>query len=173
MAKFMSWFNTVLTVCLRFVFAICLVLMCIIFSVEIIIVLMRYVMGVGFLELQDLVTYAFATIAVLSIPLAYWKGQHVRVDVLRSMMKPKILNLVEKICSLVFVLPVFGLLLVNAWPLVYNSFSILEGSRETGGLGGLFLVKGTVLLMCVLVMLLAVYAILKPSPQEKEYKHGN
>jgi TRAP-type mannitol/chloroaromatic compound transport system permease small subunit len=55
-----------------------------------------------------------------------------------------------------FTLPVFGLMLWNAWPLAAASWAIFEGSRETGGLPGLFLVKSTIVVMCGLVLSLAV-----------------
>lgn len=138
------------------VLALCLVCVSILFAGQIAIVLLRYVMGVGFLELQDLVTYAFSALVVLAVPLAYWHGRHVRVDVLSDRLGPRGTAIVERLAALILVLPVFGLLLVDAWPLVARSFAILEGSRETGGLGGLFLVKGTVILMCVLILLIAL-----------------
>ena len=165
MNKLLHWYNLFLAVSLQLVFYLCLIMMCIIFAVEISIVLMRYVMGVGFLELQDLVTYAFSTIVTLSVVLAFWKGSHIRVDVFHYKFKPNIITLVERIGSLFLILPVFTIILLNAWPLVYDSIVILEGSRETGGLGGLFLVKATVILMCLLIILLAVYKIINPTKQ--------
>ena len=138
---------------------VCLLFMAVIFAGQVTIVLLRYVMGVGFLELQDLVTYAFSALVVLAVPLAQWRGRHVRVDVLRNVMGRRTTGLVERVAATVLILPVFGLLALNAWPLVASSFAILEGSRETGGLGGLFLVKGTVIVMAALVILIALGTI--------------
>lgn len=145
---------------LTLVLGLCLICVGILFAGQIAIVLLRYVMGVGFLELQDLVTYAFAVVVVLAVPLAYWNGRHVRVDVLSNRLGPRATGIIDRVAALVLVLPVFCILLVDAWPLVANAFAILEGSRETGGLGGLFLVKGTVLVMCVLVILIAAVSLL-------------
>ena len=138
----------------------CLTCVGVLLAGQIAIVLLRYVMGVGFLELQDLVTYAFSALVVLAVPLAYWNGRHVRVDVLSSRLGKRSLTVIERATALFLVLPVFGLLLVDAWPLVANAFAIREGSRETGGLGGLFLIKGTVIVMGVLVILIALVSLL-------------
>lgn len=160
--------RAVTSVSLQVVLVACLLFMAVIFAGQVTIVLLRYVMGVGFLELQDLVTYAFSALVVLAVPLAQWRGRHVRVDVLRNMMGPRTTGIVERVAATVLILPVFGLLTVNAWPVVVSSFAILEGSRETGGLGGLFLVKGTVIVMAALVILIAVGTILGAEAEDGE-----
>lgn len=131
-------------------------LFAVMFAAQLVIVLMRYVMGVGFLELQDAVTYSFSALVVLTIPLTAGMGRHVRVDILRSRFSRRTNHRIDRWGHALFTLPVFGLMLVNAWPLVRTSWAIMEGSRETGGLPGLFLVKSTVLVMCVLVLALGV-----------------
>lgn len=131
-------------------------LFAVMFAAQLVIVLMRYVMGVGFLELQDVVTYSFSALVVLTIPLALRLDRHVRVDILRAGFSPRRNRRIDRAGHILFTLPVFGLLLWNAVPLVAGSWAILEGSRETGGLPGMFVVKSTVIVMCLLVIALAV-----------------
>ncbi|PIE07012.1 MAG: C4-dicarboxylate ABC transporter permease [Rhodobacterales bacterium] len=126
------------------------------FTAQLVIVLMRYVMGVGFLELQDVVTYSFSALVVLTVPLTAGMGRHVRVDILRAGFSRRTNHLIDRWGHVLFTFPVFGLMLWNAWPLVCNSWAIMEGSRETGGLPGLFLVKSTIVVMCLLVIALGV-----------------
>ena len=145
--------------CVGWVMRLCMVCVAVFLTGQIAIVLLRYVMGVGFLELQDLVTYAFSVLVVMAVPLTYWHGRHVRVDVLSGRLGPRMNRRIERAAALVLVLPVFGLLLFDAWPLVAGSFGILEGSRETGGLGGLFLVKGAVIVMSALILLIALVSL--------------
>ncbi|MFP1631413.1 TRAP transporter small permease subunit [Zhengella sp. ZM62] len=140
----------------RITLGLCLALFAVMFVGQIVVVLMRYVMGIGFLELQDAVIYAFACLVVLTIPLAMRHDRHVRVDVLREHQSPRARRLTDRAGHLVFTLPVFALVAVDAWPLVSASWAIREGSLETGGLPGLFLVKSAVLVMCGLVILLAL-----------------
>lgn len=140
----------------RVTLAASIVLFGLMFAGQLVIVLMRYVMGVGFLQLQDLVTYSFSGLVVLSIPLAMYLDRHVRVDILRTRFSRYRNRRIDRVGHLVFTLPVFGLMLWNGWPLVRRSWAILEGSRETGGLPGLFVVKSAMLVMAMLVIALAV-----------------
>lgn len=140
----------------------CFVALLVVFGGQILVVALRYVMGVGFLELQDLVTYAFSALVVLAIPLAMRADRHVRVDILRDRMAPALKRGIDRIGALVLILPVFGILLLDVWPLTFSAWAILEGSRETGGLPGLFLVKTAVPVMCVLVLALGLRTILRP-----------
>ena len=140
----------------RITLRICTVLFGLMFAAQLVIVLMRYVMGVGFLELQDLVTYSFSALVVLTIPLALRTDRHVRVDILRTGFSRRTNRRIDRWGHVAFTLPVFGLMLWNALPLIQASWAIFEGSRETGGLPGLFLVKSTVVVMSALVIVLAV-----------------
>jgi TRAP-type mannitol/chloroaromatic compound transport system permease small subunit len=140
----------------RVTLGVALVLFAAMFAVQVAMVLMRYVMGVGFVELQDVVTYSFSALVVLSIPLAMRLDRHVRVDVLRAKFAAGRNRRIDRMGHVIFTLPVFGLMLWNAVPLVSASWKIREGSMETGGLAGLFLVKSTVIVMCVLVLILAL-----------------
>jgi TRAP-type mannitol/chloroaromatic compound transport system permease small subunit len=144
----------------RATLALCVAALAVMFTTQIAVVFMRYVMGVGFLPLQDLVTYSFSTIVVLTIPLAMHGDRHVRVDILRAGFSARRNRLIDAAGHLFFTLPVFGFMAYTTWPFIARSWAILEGSRETGGLGGLFLVKSTVLVMCVLVIAFAVYEIM-------------
>lgn len=144
--------------------ALCVLLLIILFCGQISMVVMRYLLGIGFLELQDSVTYAFASLVALTIPIALSADRHVRVDIFRSRFRPATNRRLDQLGHLFFTLPVFCLLLVNGWPIVFDSWLIMEGSRETGGLGGLFLVKSTLILMGVLILMEAlVQTLLRPS----------
>ncbi|WP_366193986.1 TRAP transporter small permease subunit [Meridianimarinicoccus marinus] len=164
--------NQLVDVLNRGLLALCTGLFAVMFAGQVTIVLLRYVLGVGFLELQDAVSYAFACLVVLTIPLAMRAGRHVRVDVLRERMPPRWQAGVDRAGHLLLTLPVFALLLVNAWPLVAASWAIHEGSRETGGLAGLFLVKSTVVVLCLLVILIAL-ADLVPLLRRRRAEHGS
>lgn len=140
----------------RLTLAACVAFLGVIVAGQVAIVLMRYVMGIGFLQLQDLVNYAFACLVVLSVALAMRAGRHVRVDVLREHQSAFARRLTDRIGHIAFTLPVFGLIAYDGWPLISASWRIGEGAMETGGLPGLYLVKSTVLVMCGLVIVFAV-----------------
>lgn len=151
----------------RAVLGLSVALFAVMFATQVVIVLLRYVMGVGFLELQDVVTYSFSALVVLTLPLTFRLDRHVRVDILRTGFSRRVNARIDRAGHVLFTLPVFGLMLWNGWPLVSASWAIFEGSRETGGLPGLFVVKSTVLVMCVLVIALAVIDLLGGGGDER------
>ncbi|MEM5584300.1 MULTISPECIES: TRAP transporter small permease subunit [unclassified Roseibium] len=133
-----------------------MILAAIVFFGQLAMVLMRYLLGFGFLEMQDAVNYAFAALAALSVTIAFDEDRHVRVDVFRQNWSERTNGIIDVLGSLLLALPVFALMAWTAFPLVRGSWAILEGSPETGGLPGLFLVKTCLLVLPVLVVLLVL-----------------
>lgn len=137
-----------------------MILAAIVFFGQLTMVLMRYLLGVGFLEMQDAVNYAFAGLVALSVTVAFDEDKHVRVDVFRQKWSARTNALVDTLGDLLLALPVFALMAWTAFPLVRSSWAILEGSPETGGLPGLFLVKTCLLLLPGLVVLLVLQRLI-------------
>jgi len=140
----------------RVTLSLCIALFGVLFAGQIVVIVLRYVMGVGFLQLQDAVIYAFSCLTVLTIPLAMRLDRHVRVDVLREYQSPRARRLTDRLGHVVFILPVFALIAIDGWPLVSASWSIREGALETGGLPGLYIIKSVILVMSALVVLIAI-----------------
>ena len=139
---------------------VCALLMVAIVVAQLLVVVLRYVFATGFLELQDTVAYAFAVLVVLSIPVALRADLHVRVDIFRERQTIATRRRFDRMAVAVLLIPVFGLTLVHAMPGVIYSWTIMEGSVETGGLPGYFLVKTALPLTCALMILQGVAAML-------------
>ncbi|EKE43362.1 TRAP transporter, DctQ-like membrane protein [Oceaniovalibus guishaninsula JLT2003] len=105
------------------------------------IVVLRYAFGAGFVELQDAATYAFAVLVAFSIPVCLAQNGHVRVEVLSERLSPLYRRTADRVALAAFLIPVFGLVVWAYWPELRYSWAIREASVETGGLGGLFVVK--------------------------------
>ena len=133
--------------------ACCLVLLTIVFCAQSVVVLLRYLFSIGFIELQDLVSYSFAMFCVLAIPIALRTDKHVRVDVFRSRQSLPAMRLSDLIGIVIFLAPVFFVTLWYAMPLVSYSWSIMEGSRETGGLPGFFIVLTALPISSILILI--------------------
>jgi len=131
----------------------CMGFAAIVFLGQLAMVLMRYLLGFGFLEIQDAVAYAFAALVALSVAVAFDADKHVRVDVFRQYWTERTNRNIDTFGDLLLAMPVFALMLWTAFPLVRGSWAILEGSPETGGLPGLFLVKTCLLILPGLVLL--------------------
>ncbi len=132
----------------------------VVFLGQLAMVLMRYLLGVGFLEIQDAVNYAFSALVALSVAVSFDADKHVRVDVLRQGWSERLNRRIDRFGDLLLALPVFGIMLWTAFPLVRSSWAILEGSPETGGLPGLFVVKTCLLLLPCLVILFSLQQLI-------------
>ena len=132
--------------------AICVSLLGVLVVSETSIVLLRYVFGIGFLPLQNLASYSFSALVVLGIPYALVRNAHVRVDILREHQSSALKRKIDVLAILLLLFPIFGLTFYTVLPDIIYSWQIFEGSKETGGLPGLFLIKTTLPLSCLLMM---------------------
>lgn len=139
----------------------CVVLIAVIFAVLLTVVVLRYVFGMGFLQLQEVATYAFAAFVVLGVPVAYRADAHVRVDILRNAMTPVTARRIDLAAFTLLVIPVFGVALWDVRMDIAYAWSIREGSLETGGLPGYFLVKTMLPVACVLMILQGLALMIK------------
>lgn len=117
------------------------------------VVIQRYVFGVGWVWMQETITYVYASVFMLAAGFTLLRDGHVRVDIYYREASAKARAIVDLFGTLAFLWPVTGLLLFVAWPYVSRSFVILEGSREAGGLPFLWLLKGELLVFAGLLAL--------------------
>ncbi len=126
------------------------------------IVVARFGFHAGWIEVQNLAGYAFAVLLVMTIPYTLARDGHVRVEVLSERLPDAYLRGADLVALLVFLIPVFGLMGWAFLPDLAYSWSIREGSVETGGLGGVYLVKTMLPVAAVLTILQGVAAVLRP-----------
>ncbi len=157
MIVFYSWLCAILH---RVTLGSCLTLLVLLLFSQISIVILRYCFGVGYLELQDFTAYVFASLVSLSIPVALVTDRHVRVDVLRERQSLRLQNLMDNAGIILLLLPVFLLSIYLVYPDIAYAWQIREGSRETGGLGGVYLIKTLFPVSCVLMILQGINAML-------------
>ena len=144
----------------RSTMGVCLLLLALLLCSQISIVVLRYCFGTGFLELQDFTVYVFASLVTLSIPVALVLDRHVRVDVWREHQSASLRRTLDRLGVIVLLFPVFLLSLYLVYPDIAYAWQIREGSRETGGLPGVYLVKSLFPLSCVLLILQGGAALL-------------
>lgn len=129
------------------------------------IVILRFGFDIGFIKLQNLSGYAFAVLLILSVPYCLARGGHVRVDVLSERLPPAYLHRADLVALVAFLIPVFGLMVWAFLPDLRFSWSIREGAVETGGLGGVYLVKTMVAASGILMILQGIAAVLRPADE--------
>ncbi len=104
-------------------------------------VVLRFVFGVGFIQLEELQWHLYAIGFLAGIVGCVVHDRHVRVDVLRERMAPRTQRWVDFYGLLLFQLPLVGLVVWSALPLVADSFATGEKSSSAGGLPYRWLLK--------------------------------
>lgn len=145
----------------RLAWAVCLLTASILTLIVLAVVVLRYGFGVGFIQLQDSATYAFAVLVIFSIPVCLARDGHVRVEVLSERLSPGYRRGADIVALLAFLIPVFGVMLWAWWPQVAYAWAIREASLETGGLPGLYLVKTALPVAAALTIVQGLAAVLK------------
>ena len=129
-------------------------------------VVLRYGFGTGSIKMQDLAAYAFAVLLILALPLCHARGGHVRVEVLSECLPARYPRRADAVAWMLFLTPVFGLILWAGWGDVLFSWQIREGSTTPGGLGGMYLVKSALPLAAVLMIIQGLAKLLEPAASE-------
>jgi len=120
------------------------------------VVLLRYLFGLGWIWLQESITWMHAAVFMLAAAYTLAREEHVRVDVFYREMSPRARAWVDLVGTLVLLLPVCAFLLWSSWGYVASAWGISEGSRESGGLPALYLLKSVLVAMPVLLGLQGV-----------------
>ncbi|MEL6663424.1 MAG: TRAP transporter small permease subunit, partial [Pseudomonadota bacterium] len=116
------------------------------------VVILRYVFGLSFSWLSEIVVYGFAAMFLLASASALRDDDHVRVDILRPQFGVKGRAGVELAGTYLLLFPICMLILWSAIsPSFVRSWMNFEASRESDGLPILFLFRTLVPLFAVLV----------------------
>ena len=121
--------------------------------VTFLVVLLRYAFNLGWIAMQESILYFHAAVFMLGAAYTLKRGGHVRVDIFYRGMSPRARAWVDLVGATMLLLPVCTFMLWISWDYVATSWSLLEGSREAGGLPGVFLLKTVIPVMAVLLML--------------------
>jgi TRAP-type mannitol/chloroaromatic compound transport system permease small subunit len=121
--------------------------------VQFAVVVMRYAFGAGSIWLTETIIYGHAALFMLAAAWTLREGGHVRVDIFYADAGPRRRALIDLCGALFLLLPFMVVLLWFAVPYVTRSWSIMETSRETSGLPGVYLLKTLIPAFAVLMAL--------------------
>ena len=127
----------------------------------VVVVILRYFFGTGWVALQEAIVYLHAFAFMLALAWTLHADQHVRVDIFYRSFSQRRKALVNLLGSLVFLLPISLLILVNGLDYAAKSWQVLEGSREAGGLPFLFLLKSVIPFTALMLLLQGVSIVLQ------------
>ncbi|MCG7996621.1 MAG: TRAP transporter small permease subunit [Candidatus Thiodiazotropha taylori] len=121
--------------------------------VTVAVVVLRYVFQLGWIWLQESVTFMHAALFLVGAAYTLKHEGHVRVDIIYRKFSERGRAWVDLIGTLTLLLPVCLFIFFISWDYVAKSWALFEGSREVGGLEGVFLLKSLILVMAVLLVL--------------------
>ncbi len=116
------------------------------------IVILRYGFNLGWIWLQESLTYLHVTVFSIAIAWTWQLDGHVRVDIFYTQMSDRKRTWVNLLGCLFLLLPFCIFLLLISWPYVANSWRLMEQSREAGGLSLVFLLKSLIMVMPALLL---------------------
>jgi TRAP-type mannitol/chloroaromatic compound transport system permease small subunit len=119
------------------------------------VVVLRYGFNLGWIWLQETVTYLHAIVFMVAAAWALQTDDHVRVDIFYRERTPRQKAVVDAAGTLLFLIPVCVFLLVRSWPYVASAWSIREGSYEASGLPWVYLLKTLILVLPALLLVQA------------------
>ena len=129
--------------------------------VQFIVVVMRYVFGIGSILMQEAIVYMHAVLFMMAAADTLLAEAHVRVDIFYARLPAARKAAIDLFGNALLVLPFCVLLFLVSIDYVRLSWSVLEGSRETSGIQAVFLLKSVILVFAVQLALQAVSGMIK------------
>lgn len=125
------------------------------------ILVLRYAFGLGWVWMQELVIYAHAFLFLVSMGWALHNNAHVRVDIYYQKATNRVRCLVDGLGACLLALPTCVLVGYQSSPYVFDSWKVLEGSKDGGGLEGVFILKSFILVFVILTGLQSLSLAMK------------
>jgi TRAP-type mannitol/chloroaromatic compound transport system permease small subunit len=122
-------------------------------AIQFTVVVLRYLFGVGSIQLQESILYSHAALFLLVAAWTLRNEGHVRVDIFYASAGARGRAMVDLCGALVLLIPFAGGIFYFSLPYVARSWSILEGSRETSGLPLVFALKTLIPVFAAMLIL--------------------
>ena len=125
------------------------------------IAVLRYMFNNGWVAMQESVIYMHGLVFMLAAAYTLKHDGHVRVDILYQRCSTKIKAWIDFFGTLLLLLPMAGFIIWSSWDYVNDSWQIMESSRNSGGLSGIFLLKTCIPVMGGLLALQGIALLLR------------
>jgi TRAP-type mannitol/chloroaromatic compound transport system permease small subunit len=117
------------------------------------VVVLRYGLNLGWIWLQESITYLHALVFMVAAAWAFQTDDHVRVDIFYRDRSARYRDAVNLAGTLLFLVPFSLFLMYIAWDYVAASWTTREASREAGGLPLVWLLKSLIVALPALLLL--------------------
>ena len=125
------------------------------------IVVMRYLFNIGNVALQESVVYMHSFVFLIGAAYTLKHDGHVRVDIFYRPMSERGKAWINIIGTLFLLFPVCGFILFISWDYVAESWRLMEGSQEAGGLDFRYILKSALVVMPILMILQGIGELLR------------
>lgn len=137
-----------------------------------VIVLLRYIFGLSFIWMQESTTYMHGLLFMLAASYTLWVDGHVRVDIFYRTTSPTRKAIIDFLGTYFFLFPFMFLIIDTALPYVGFSWAVLEGSKETSGIQGVFLLKSVILIFAWMMILQGMSVAIHRAAYLTGYERG-
>lgn len=128
---------------------------------QFVLVVARYLFGIGSIWLTETVIYAHAAVFMLAAAWTLQLGGHVRVDIFYADASARTKALIDLAGSVLLLLPFVFVLFLLSVPYAARSWTILEHSQEASGLPLVFVLKTLIPLFALLMALQGIAQALR------------
>ena len=124
-------------------------------------VFFRYVFNMSYIIIQEIIMYLHALIFMFGISYALKENSHVKIDVLYNTLNKKAQRVISIAGLVSFILPTALFIIYISIDMVTQSWMILEGSSEAGGLDLVFILKSLIPISGILIFLQGISELIK------------
>jgi TRAP-type mannitol/chloroaromatic compound transport system permease small subunit len=107
-------------------------------------VVMRYLFNTSYVFTQELEWHLFGFIFLIGAGYTLLHDGHVRVDIIYQRLGLKGQAWINLLGVIFFLIPGCLMVMITSWKFVANSFMIMEGSPDPGGIPFRFIIKGCI-----------------------------
>ena len=124
-------------------------------------VFFRYVFNMSYIIIQEIIMYLHALIFMFGISYALKENSHVKIDVLYNSLNKRTQRVISIAGLVSFILPTALFIIYISIDMTTQSWVILEGSSEAGGLNLVFILKSLIPISGVLIFLQGISELIK------------
>jgi TRAP-type mannitol/chloroaromatic compound transport system permease small subunit len=124
-------------------------------------VIFRYLFNRTYVFVQELEWYLFAFVYLMAAGYTFLYDEHVRVDIFYAKFPPRKKAWFNFVLLQVFFFPSCLLVIYTTWPFFWNSFKVLEGSPDPGGIPARWALKAVIIVAFAILALQGVSHTIK------------
>jgi TRAP-type mannitol/chloroaromatic compound transport system permease small subunit len=129
--------------------------------IQMAVVVLRYVFGVGWVALQESIVYMHGAVFLIAAGYTLLHDSHVRIDIFYRSASDRGKASVNLLGAVFLLLPMTCAVFWITWPYATRSWAVFETSPEGSGIPAVFLLKSVILVYAVLLAMQGIALALR------------